>query len=74
MQYNNDLMKKHVISNKNLSTFTPCSKSYWHTVKRGDNMDYQQDDLVPAKGILLGVVIGVILWGLIAWGIWAWVN
>ena len=29
---------------------------------------------MPARGIVIGMVIGVVFWGLIGWGIWAWFN
>lgn len=29
---------------------------------------------MPARGIIIGMVIGIVLWGLIAWGIWIWIS
>jgi hypothetical protein len=34
----------------------------------------EMESNIPARGIVIGMVIGVVFWGLIGWGIWAWFN
>jgi hypothetical protein len=33
-----------------------------------------QDDLVPARGIFLGIVLSLPAWALIGWLVWRWLR
>jgi hypothetical protein len=69
MKYSNELIKKHTISSKNLSTFTPCKKSYWHTnqefKERRTMMDIRREyDKKMKKECIWGAVFMVVAFGL----------
>jgi hypothetical protein len=61
-------MKKHTISSKNLSTFTPCKKSYWHTNREFKEqrtmMDIKREfDKKMRRECIWGTVFMVMMFG-----------
>ena len=44
------------------------------TAEPAETVEEPEDGLAPARGIVLGVMIGAVMWGMLAASLWFWLS